>query len=144
MTARKDAVIHIVAAVAIGDRGDMLLVRKRGTASFMLPGGKRMEGETALAALARECVEEVGCMPDPGSCRSLGAFRAPAAHEEGCTVEAELFAACLPGELRPSGEIEELAWIDPDGAIPYSLALLARDHALPLARALKMERTGSA
>lgn len=143
MTAAEGAVIRIVAAIATNERGDMLLVRKRGTASFMLPGGKRARGETALAALARECDEELGCVPDPASCRSLGTFRAPAAHEEGFTVEAELFAASLTGEPRPSGEIEALAWIDPDASIPYSLALLARDHALPLARALKSERTGS-
>ena len=134
--------IRIVAAVATNARGETLLVRKRGTSAFMQPGGKRAAGETALEALTRELLEELGCAPH--ACARLGIFRAPAANEHGFTVEAELFSARLAQEPRPSGEIEELAWIDPDGAIPYALAPLTRDHALPLARALKIERTGSA
>jgi 8-oxo-dGTP diphosphatase len=144
VTARDDAIIRIVAAVATNDRGETLLVRKRGTAAFMQPGGKRAEGETALEALGRELLEELGCAPDLQGCRPLGTFRAPAANEADFTVEAELFSAFLAGDPRPSGEIEELVWIDPDGAIPYSLAPLTRDHAISLARVLKSERNGSA
>ena len=143
MTDCGDSIIRIVAAVVINDRGEVLLVRKRGTAVFMLPGGKPAESETALEALAREFVEEVGCAPELQSSRPLGTFRAPAANEEGFSVEAELFSARLRHATRPSGEIEELVWIDPDAAIPYALAALARDHALPLARGWKSERNGS-
>jgi 8-oxo-dGTP diphosphatase len=39
----------------------MLVVRKRGTAIFMKPGGKREPGEDDLTALAREIDEELGC-----------------------------------------------------------------------------------
>ena len=130
-------IIRIVAAVSTNARGEMLLVRKRGTFAFMQPGGKLAHGETALDALERELLEEVGCPIDLHSCRPLGTYRAPAANEAGFTVEAELFAAVLAGEPRPLDEIEELVWIDPDGPIPYSLAPLTRDHALPLARELK-------
>ena len=129
-------VIRIVAAVATNARGETLLVRKRGITCCMLPGGKP-DGETARDGLAREIAEELGCRIDRANCRTLGTYRAPAANEPGFTVEAELFAAALLGQPAASGEIEELAWLDPDGEPPYPLAPLARRHALPLARELK-------
>ncbi len=130
-------VIRIVAAVAMNAAGETLLVRKRGTAAFMLPGGKPAGKESKLDALEREVREELGCGLDRAACRPMGLFRAPAANEPGFTVEAELFAASLIGDPRPSGEIDELVWIDPDGEVPYPLARLAQHHALPLARKLK-------
>ena len=132
-----DATIRIVAAIAIDGQGEVLLVRKRGTAAFMLPGGKPDSGESALDALVREVEEELDCGLDRAACRSLGTFRAPAAHEPGFTVEAELFAVRLEGDPRPWGEIEETRWIDPDIDPPFPMARLARDHALPQARLLK-------
>ena len=128
--------IRIVAAIAFNDRGEALLVRKRETEIFMLPGGKRDIGEATLDALAREIEEELGCTLDRATCRPLGIYRAPAANEPGFTVEAELFAVSLLGEPRPSGEIDALAWVDPGGDVPFPLAPLARSYALPLARTL--------
>ena len=132
-----EPLIRIVAAVAMNSRGETLLVRKWGTAAFMLPGGKLDSHESALHALERELREELGCGLDRDTCRPLGTFRAPAAHEPGFTVEAQLFAVALEGDPRPSGEIDELRWIDPEGELSYPLAQLAREHALPLARLLK-------
>jgi 8-oxo-dGTP diphosphatase len=132
-----DAIIRIVAAIAMNDQGETLLVRKRGTAAFMLPGGKPGPGESALDALVREVGEELDCGLDRASCRPLGTFRAPAAHEPGFTVEAELYAVSLDGDPRPWGEIEETRWIDPESDPPFPMAQLAREHALPQARLLK-------
>lgn len=131
--------IRIVAAVVLNGTGETLLVRKRGTAAFMQPGGKRNAGETEIGALEREIEEELGCGLEIGSCRPLGRFTAPAANEPGCTVEAELFAATLCGEIRLDAEIEEALWIDPDREPTLELAPLTRRHALPLARAVKLE-----
>jgi 8-oxo-dGTP diphosphatase len=131
--------IRIVAAVILDDTGRTLLVRKRGTAAFMQPGGKRDLGETDSDALGRELFEELGCAVEPESCRALGCFRAPAANEPGWTVEAELFAARLSGEIRLEAEIEEAVWIDPDVHPCVPLAPLTRRHALPLARGLKLQ-----
>ena len=133
-----ETVIRIVAAIAINRSGETLLVRKRDTAAFMLPGGKPALAESPLDALEREVREELGCGLDRTACRSLGTFRAPAANEPGCTVEAELFSASFLGEPRPAGEIDELIWIDPEGELPFPLAQLAQLHALPLARQLKL------
>lgn len=130
--------IRIVAAVVMGDAGRTLLVRKRGTAAFMQPGGKPAEGETDITALEREIVEELGCRLEHSTCRSLGRFTAPAANEPGWTVEAELFSARLLGEIRLDSEIEEAIWIDPDEEPALEFAPLTRRHALPLARELKL------
>ena len=130
--------IRIVAAVVVDGAGQTLLVRKRGTAAFMQPGGKLADGETDVGALEREIVEELGCGLEPASCRALGRFRAPAANEPGWTVEAELFSARLSGEIRLDAEIEEAIWVDPDDEPAVELAPLTRRHALPLARELKL------
>ena len=117
--------------------GRTLLVRKRGTAAFMQPGGKLDAGETQVGALEREIAEELGAPPECGSCRPLGRFRAPAANEPGWTVEAELFSARLSAAIRLESEIEEAVWIDPDEEPALELAPLTRRYALPLARDLK-------
>jgi 8-oxo-dGTP diphosphatase len=130
-------VIRIVAAIAMNEEGRMLMVRKRGTAAFMLPGGKPDAGESAVEALEREVAEELDCDFDRARCRPLGTFQAPAANEPGFTVEAQLFAVTLNGEPRVWGEIDAMLWVDPDGELPSPIAHLARDHALPQARLLK-------
>jgi len=127
-------VIRIVAAVIADAEGRTLLVRKRGTQAFMQPGGKLLAGESALSALAREIEEELGCGLELDSCLSHGIFAAPAANEAGYTVEAELFEGRLVGPARARGEIEELAWVDPHGDHPLTLAPLTAMHAIPIAR----------
>jgi 8-oxo-dGTP pyrophosphatase MutT (NUDIX family) len=127
-------IVRIAAAVAVNARGETLLVRKRGTQAFMQAGGKIGPGETAPAALAREIREELGC--SVALSRPLGRFRAPAANEAGWTVEAELFAVVLSGEVSPAAEIEEILWRAPGDVGGLTLAPLTRDHVLPLIRSL--------
>ena len=127
------AVIRIAAAVVVDQEGRTLLVRKRGTAAFMQPGGKIGLGEGPLEALERELREELGCGIAEGH-RPLGRFSAPAANEAGSVVEAELFAVDLVGEVVPGAEIEEMRWHDPDAESGLALAPLTRDCVLPLVR----------
>lgn len=132
-------VIRIAAAVIVDGDGRVLLVRKRGTQAFMQPGGKIGEGESAVAALARELNEELGCQIESGH-RALGRFTAAAANEPGTIVEAELFAVALSGEIVPAAEIEEARWHHPDDVPAFPLAPLTRDHVLPLVRS-RQQRT---
>jgi len=127
-------VISIVAALIRDDAGRVLLVRKRGTATFMQPGGKRDAGEDDVAALARELDEELGCRVRPGSARSLGVFDCPAANEPGFRVQASVYAVDIEGAIAPRAEIEDIAWVDPAAVSGLALAPLTRDHVLPLAR----------
>src|ERR1700761_5605639 len=76
-----DNIISVVAALIRDEEGRMLVVRKRGTAAFMQPGGKCNAGEDDLTALDREIGEELGCRMVPGSARPLGQFECPAAHK---------------------------------------------------------------
>lgn len=125
MTAsRSDKVIDIVTAVIRDAAGRMLLVRKRGTAIFMKPGGKREPGEDDLTALARELDEEIGCRLIGATL--LGAFEAPAANEPGFTVRAATYLATVEGRIAAQAEIEELAWIDPAAPGDIVLAPLMR------------------
>lgn len=113
--------LDIVTAVIRDPAGRMLVVRKRGTAIFMKPGGKREPGEDDLTALARELDEEIGCRLV--SAEPLGRFEAPAANEPGFVVRAATYLARVEGRIAARAEIEELAWIDP--AAPGDLVLAA-------------------
>ena len=125
--------IRVVAALIRDDAGRMLVVRKRGTAAFMQPGGKRDAGEDDLTALGREIGEELGCRMVPGSARPLGEFECPAANEPGWRVRASVYVVNVRGAVVPQAEIAEALWIDPAAPTSILLAPLTRDHVLPLA-----------
>ncbi len=130
------APIEIVAAVIRDGEGRVLVVRKRGTAPFLQPGGKREAGEDDIAALAREIHEELGCDVIADSVVLAGEFRAPAANEQGRDVVAQVYRLAVEGEPRARAEIDAIAWVDPTAPGDIVLAPLTRDIVLPmLARA---------
>jgi 8-oxo-dGTP diphosphatase len=124
--------ISVVAALIRDDEGRVLLVRKRGTAVFMQPGGKRETGESDITALSREIGEELGCRVATASVRPLGTFDCAAANEPGFRVLAAVFAVDVEGEIHPQAEIEQIAWVHPRAIPDLPLAPLTRDHVLPL------------
>jgi 8-oxo-dGTP diphosphatase len=126
-------VINVVAALIRDEEGRVLLVRKRGTAAFMQPGGKRDPGESDIAALARELVEELGCRIAKSSARPLGVFECAAANEPGHRVRAVVYAVDVEGPVMPRTEINQVVWVDPRALPDLPLAPLTRDHVLPLA-----------
>ena len=128
-----DPIISVVAALIRDDAGRVLLVRKRGTAAFMQPGGKLDAGESDIAALSREIVEELGCRVDADTVRPLGVFECVAANEPGFRVQAAVYAVDVSGAIEPQAEIDEMVWVDPRALPDLHFAPLTRDHVLPLA-----------
>lgn len=130
------ATIRIAAALILDRDGRCLLVRKRGSAALMQPGGKIDAGETPEAALVRELAEELALAVDPAVPRFLGTFSAEAVNEPGHRVEAQLFHLAFTGDVRPAAELEETVWIDPFDPPARPIAPLTRDLILPIARDL--------
>ena len=105
----------VVSAVVIRDRdGRVLLVRKRGTSRYMLPGGKIESGETPAQAAIRELHEEVGAMLNPVLLSFLGEWTTAAANEPDHTVHGFIFEHPWIGGLGVQAEIDELLWLHPD------------------------------
>lgn len=123
-----------VAAVITDRQGQVLLVRKRGSTTFIQPGGKREAGETALQTLARELREELGVRLQVDSAEWLGTYEDRAVNEPGRRVRAEVYRVRVEGEPLPGAEIEELRWIDPLPPHPVPVAPLSAEHILPAHR----------
>ncbi|MCP8464784.1 NUDIX domain-containing protein [Pseudomonas sp. ZM23] len=123
--------ITIAAACLLDDTGRLLLVRKRGTHAFMLPGGKHETGETPVQALLRELQEELDLRLEENALKPLGRFQADAANEPNMRVDAHVFVATLPHPVQPAAELEELAWLDTASDYPQNLAPLLREQVLP-------------
>ncbi len=136
MTAASLPPFQTVAAVITDAQGRVLLVRKRGSATFIQPGGKRESGEGSLQTLARELHEELGVQLIAGSAQRLGEFEDRAVNEPGRRVRAEVYRVQVDGEPRPGAEIDELRWLDPWPPYPVPVAPLSAGHVLPAHRAL--------
>ncbi|MCJ1887791.1 NUDIX domain-containing protein [Pseudomonas sp. LA21] len=130
------ATLSIAAACLLDDSGRLLLVRKRGTHAFMLPGGKHEPGETSVQALLRELDEELNLRLTENALTLLGHFHADAANEPDTQIDAQVYLAALPHPVSPAAELEELAWLAPTDlapgkSVPHNLAPLLREHVLP-------------
>lgn len=123
--------LHIAAACLFDEQGRLLLVRKRNTRFFMLPGGKLEPGEDALSALKRELHEELELQLEDAALEPLGQFQAPAANEADTWLQADIYRAALPHAVQAAAELEELRWLDSTQPLPDDLAPLLREHVLP-------------
>lgn len=125
--------LFVVSVTFRNAKGDLLLVRKRGTTAFMLPGGKVEPGETHPQATVREVAEELSLTLDESDLTLLGHWSAGAANEPGLTITSDVFLAPLPGEPVASAEIEELRWLPltPDAATAPALSPMLVEHVIP-------------
>lgn len=107
----------IVAAVVMRDAdGRILVVRKRGTSRFMLPGGKIESGESPDRCAIREAREELGVVLEADLLTGLGEWTAPAANEAGRTVHGHIYEHPWVAGVTACQEIDEVLWLSPDEA----------------------------
>ncbi|WBL20021.1 NUDIX hydrolase [Citricoccus sp. NR2] len=125
--------ITVSAVVVHRHDGAVALVRKRGTDSFMFPGGKPEPGESPREAAVRELLEETGIRVAPEHLQYQGSRLTSAANEPGWDLHAEVFVLPAPAwagqELRVRAEIEEQTWVIPGTktAPGITLAPLSRE-----------------
>lgn len=123
--------LFVVSVTLRNASGDLLIVRKRGTSVFMLPGGKVEPGESHVDAAVREVAEEVGLALDPGTVTLLGRWSADTANEPGLVITSDVFSAPHQGEPTASGEIEEIRWLRLGESTDLPLAPLLTEHVIP-------------
>ena len=127
-------VLKIATACLFDDDGRILVVRKRGTRFFMLPGGKIEPEETPLQALRRELHEELDLRMEESQLQSLGHFEARAANEPDHWVEADVFVVHLASDVKVQAEIEGLDWLELHAQQLEHVAPLLREQVLPVLR----------
>lgn len=123
------------------DRDELLMVRKTGTTSFMLPGGKPEAGESAEETIIREIAEELGLPLERDRLSPLGTFAATAANEADHRVIGDVFCyAGVPPELNIEtiehlAEIAEAVWVPfdplPADTAERQFAPLTRHEVIP-------------
>ncbi|MFI8739970.1 NUDIX hydrolase [Stutzerimonas zhaodongensis] len=127
-------VLKIATACLLDEAGRVLIVRKRGTQAFMLPGGKIEGEETPRQALERELHEELDLLIEPSKLESLGHFQSRAANEPDHWVEADVFVARLEASVKVQAEIDALDWLEVHAERQGHLAPLLREQVLPALR----------
>ena len=106
---QKSAIVKCAAAIVRDN--SLLLTRKRGTGTFISPGGKPLPGEDNLDCLARELREELNVAI--GEPAYLGLFRGVAAFENQ-PIDMHVYLTDIVGEPSASAEIEEIVWYRSD------------------------------
>jgi 8-oxo-dGTP diphosphatase len=82
-----------------------------GKNTWYIPGGKREAGESDNQALIREVKEELHVDLVPNTLRHYGTFEAPAhGKPEGTMVRMTCYTADFTGKLKPTSEVEKLAY----------------------------------
>ncbi|CAN7642439.1 NUDIX domain-containing protein [Phenylobacterium sp. LjRoot219] len=110
--------------LAMVEAGKLLVVRKRGTKLFILPGGKPEGTEADLDALHRELMEELHSRLGPTTYE--GAFEDVAAERANTRVVVRLYVGQLLDRPEPASEIEEFAWVplSKPGALPLAPSIV--------------------
>ena len=122
-------IIRKSALILIRDR-KILVTRSYGESIYLSPGGKPEGNETDEQALVREIREELNAEIDFSKLELYGKYEDAAANDPEATIYLTLFRGEVIGDIKPSGEIEELKWVD-SSFNQNSLASLIRKRIIP-------------
>lgn len=125
--------IIIASAVLLNENGDLLTVRKRNSAFYMLPGGKLDNTETPIEALIRELKEELDIELKEHQFQFLGKHTTAAANEIDTTVEGNIFVCkqVMSNMVQCHAEIEEAYWLTKASYKQFKLAHLLAEYVVP-------------
>ncbi|QQS95177.1 NUDIX hydrolase [Sphingobacterium spiritivorum] len=125
--------IEICAAMVLSPAKQLLLVRKKGSEYYQLPGGKIEKGETFVNTVCREIEEEIGLIVAVEELLFLGTHEAAAVNEADTRVVGHVFKLNLSEikEISPQAELEEAVWVDQHNYKQYKLAHLAEEFVVP-------------
>jgi len=122
--------IHKAGAILINGR-KILVCRQEGW-GFFAPGGRLEVGETPEDALKRELKEECSIDIEVADLKKFGTFYAAAAGQENKNLQMDVFVVKQwEGEIRPSGEIVEVRWINSNMPERMSVGSVIEHEVLP-------------
>ena len=130
--------LKIATACFLNDKQELLVVRKKNTTAWMLPGGKLDAHETPSEALVREVQEELQIEVTASALHFIGSFDAVAANEANTTVNAQALMVQGPSPQATgiAAEIAEMKWLPINQAIPADVAPLLKDFIIPTLQAM--------
>ena len=125
--------IVICSAMMLNPEGELLMVRKKGSKYFQLPGGKIAAGESDSEALVRELREELQFDTDPATLQFIGRHVTQAVNERDTLVEGYIYLIklAMKFDFPPQAELEEVQWINKANWQDYQLAHLAEEFVIP-------------
>lgn len=113
-----NSLVPAAGVLAVNDRGEVLLQRRRDTGQWALPMGKQEIGETISQCAVRETEEETGVLVEITGI--LGVFSDPAhivAYTDGEVrqeYEVTLLARPVSGQPTANDEASDVRWVAPD------------------------------
>ncbi|WP_233837055.1 NUDIX hydrolase [Paraburkholderia sp. ZP32-5] len=128
--------IIVKCAAAIIREKSLLLTRKKGTQTFISPGGKPLPGESYSDCLSREIREELNVEVSKQTC--LGLFNGTSTFEN-VPIEMHVYLVEITGEPRAGMEIDEFLWYRGDAAKQaLKIGSIFRDSVIPLLTSKKL------
>lgn len=116
-------------ALILNSRNELLVVKKKkNTSHFILPGGKVETNETAVEALYREVIEELGVQVVWHALEDIFIVQS---QFEDYEMETHLYSVKVQGTPVPQNEILEIKWISLNTE-RKDLAAGITNHAIPL------------
>ncbi|MFD1630619.1 NUDIX hydrolase [Pseudopedobacter beijingensis] len=126
--------IFIAAVMLLDPDNRLLMVRKKGSSYFQLPGGKLDLEETYLGAAVREVEEETGIVLPKEGLVLLGEYATTAVNETDTIVNGVIFQYILPETIspKPKAELAEIIWVNKQDINNYKWANLVKEYVLPI------------